>query len=65
MLQETLGAEVVIVLLLERLQKGWSFCGLDASGRFGGLAMGWNQKSIKLESSWDFLSIQGISIYVE
>ena len=51
MLQETLGAEVVIVLLLERLQKGWSFFGLDASGRFGGLAMGWNQKSIKLESS--------------
>jgi exonuclease III len=64
MLQETLGAEALIVPLLERLLKGWSFFGLDASGCVGGLEMGWNQKSIKLESSWGFPSGQGMFVYV-
>jgi exonuclease III len=64
MLQETLRAEALIVMLLERLLKGWYFFGLDASGRAGGLAMGWNQKSINIEFSWGFPSGQGMFVYV-
>jgi exonuclease III len=65
LLQETLGEAAVVVQLLERILKGWSFFGLDAFGHSGGLAMGWNPKSIKLENSWGFNSGQGMSVFVE
>jgi exonuclease III len=50
LLQETLGEEAVVVQILEKTQKGWSFFGSSASGCSGGLVMGWNQKTIKLEN---------------
>jgi hypothetical protein len=65
LLQETLREEEVIVHLLEKTQKGWSFFGSNAIGRLGGLAMGWNPKKINLVNSWGFPGGQGMKIFVE
>jgi exonuclease III len=51
LLQETLRGKEVIVRLLEKTQKGWSFFGSNATGRSGGLAMGWNPKKKNLVNS--------------
>jgi len=65
MLQENIQEASLIMSLLENLLKGWSFFGLDAFGLSGGLTMGWNPKSIKLENSWGFNSGQGMFVFVE
>jgi exonuclease III len=43
-LQETLGTSYDVSTLLEALFLSWSFSSLDARGRSGGLALGWNKK---------------------
>jgi hypothetical protein len=65
MLQETLGDANLVVPILENIFIGWSFFGLDASGRSGGLVMGWRTRSIKLENSWGFGSRLGMTVRVE
>ena len=64
-LQETLGEASLIISLLEELLKGWSLFSLDSLGCSGGLAMGWNSKSIKIENSWGFKLHQGMFVFVE
>jgi hypothetical protein len=55
----------VIIRLLEKTQKGWSFFGSNATRRSVGLAMGWNPKMINVENSWGFPGGQGMKFFVE
>jgi exonuclease III len=65
LLQETLADEDTTTKLLSTLFSGWSFLGLDARGRLGGLAIGWRARSIKLINSWAFDSGIGGDFLVE
>lgn len=65
LLQETLGEAASIILFLEGFLKQWNFLGIDAKGRLGGLAIGWNTRTVKLLNSWGFDSGLGINIYQE
>lgn len=47
-LQETLGNSVNIINTLEGMFKDWDFFAVDGRGRFGGLTLGVNCKSIKI-----------------
>jgi hypothetical protein len=62
LLQETLGESQVVVSLLESIFPLWSFIGMDAKGRSGGLAIGWNKNKVKLQNSWGFESGLGVEI---
>lgn len=42
-LQETMGTNDSIQLMLQSLLSGWDFLVMDAKGRSGGLAMGWRR----------------------
>jgi exonuclease III len=64
LLQETLGEGEEIKSRLISLLPGWNFETLDATGRSGGLAIGWNTHSIKISNSWGFESGLGITIYL-
>jgi hypothetical protein len=50
---------------LSSLLPGWTFLGLDAAGKSGGLATGWCTNSIKLLNYWGVNSYVGIDIFVE
>jgi hypothetical protein len=62
LLQETLGAGEEIKSRLKSLLPGWDFETLDATGRSGGLEIGWNTHSIKVSNSWGIESGLGITI---
>jgi len=48
MLQETLGEVDSVKSKLEGMLPGWVFECLDVRGRSGGLATGWNPRTVKL-----------------
>jgi len=52
-LQETLGQGSVVTHLLESWLLGWSFHALDASRHSGGLALGVNNRSIRICNIWE------------
>jgi hypothetical protein len=54
LLQETMGDEALVVSWLKVGFKNWDFVGLDANGRSGGVALGWNTMRIKFSTTWGF-----------
>jgi len=63
MLQETLGDANLLTRSLESLKLGWHFYSLDAMGRSGGLAIGYNPCTIKVISLWGGLGFIGMDIF--
>jgi exonuclease III len=61
LLQETLGEGIEVFNRLSSLLPDWSFITLDSIGRSGGLAIGWNSRTIKVINSWGFDSGLGIT----
>jgi exonuclease III len=62
LLQETMGEGEEVKSRLISLLPGWNFETLDATGRSGGLEIGWNTHSIQVINSWGFESGLGITI---
>lgn len=52
LLQETLGTGEEVKTSLEHLLPGWSFTTIDALGRSGGLATGWNSYKVQVLDFW-------------
>lgn len=52
LLQETLGTGEEVKTSLEHLLPGWSFTTIDALGRSGGLATGWNSYKVQVIDFW-------------
>jgi exonuclease III len=63
LLQETLGVGEEVKTSLERLLPGWVFTTVDASGRSGGLATGWNSQKVQVLNSWGLDSGIGITVF--
>lgn len=61
MLQETLGVGDFVKEILESWLSGWLFVTLDVRGRLGGLAVGWNERTVKSLNSWGMESILGLN----
>ena len=61
--QETMGDGVRSTCSLESLLPGWSFCSLDAKGKFGGLLVGWNCKFLQFINSWAMDSGLYVALY--
>jgi hypothetical protein len=53
------GEEVKVVL--ECFIHGWSFMAVDAIGRYGGLAIGWNSPKFQVLNTWGLDSGLGIT----
>eukprot|EP00253_Pinus_taeda_P034258 PITA_34258 len=64
LLQEKLGPGEAIYLSLNTLAARWKFLAIDADGRSGGLAIGYNPKSIRLDSSWGGQGFMGADIFL-
>ena len=62
LLQETLEAGVEVKAKLESWFGGWCFESLDVRGRLGGLAIGWNTRSVKVLNVWGMESVMGITL---
>jgi hypothetical protein len=62
LLQETLGEGVEVYNRLSTLLPDWGFITLDSIRRLGGLAIGWNSRTIKVIKSWGFESGLGITV---
>jgi len=60
LLQETLGIGDEIKTRLECWLPGWVFVTLDVRGRSGGLAVGWNERHVKMLNSWGMESAIGM-----
>jgi hypothetical protein len=54
LLQETFGEGEEVENRLSLLLPDWSFITLDSIGRFGGLAIEWNCRTIKFLNHWVF-----------
>jgi len=52
MLQETLYSADHIICSMHSITPGWIYIALDVAGRSGGLAIGVNPRTIKVEASW-------------
>jgi len=52
MLQETLYSADHIICSMHSITPGWIYIALDVAGRSGGLAIGVNPHTIKVEASW-------------
>lgn len=63
LLQETLGSSEDVVRILEAMLPGWKFVGLDARGRSGGVASGWNLKRCWCNFSWGIASGLGLEVW--
>jgi len=63
LLQETLGLAENITHSLQALAPRWKFLALDAVGRSGGLAIGYNPRTIKVDASWGGIGFMGIDIF--
>ena len=63
LLQETLGLNEYVSIILETLLPGWKFIVIDVCGRSGGLASGWNLKSCRCDGMWSFSSSIGLEIF--
>jgi hypothetical protein len=64
LLQETLGVGEEVKTSLERLLPGWSFTTVDALGRSGGLATGWNSHKVQVLNSWGLDYGIGITFFL-
>lgn len=67
-LQETLCSAEVLIPLLKSWMPSWTFHALDAYGRFGGIAIGFSNKTIDLIKMWGcrgFISVDIYSISLE
>lgn len=62
-LQEAICPTSTITPLLETWLPGWSFHSLDTTGRLGGVALGINNQSIKLDRVWGGYGFMGVDIY--
>eukprot|EP00253_Pinus_taeda_P031163 PITA_31163 len=62
-LQETLGPAASIVHCLNTLTPRWKFLASDASGKSGGLAIGINPRTIRIDSSWGGQGFLGADIF--
>jgi len=63
LLQETLGMADQISHTLQNIIPNWSFVALDVVGRFGGLAIGYNPRSIRVDASWGGSGYLGLDIF--
>lgn len=63
MLQETLCSADQASKFMQAMTPGWTFFSLDAAGRSGGLSIGINPRSIKLESAWGGQGYIGLDIF--
>lgn len=63
MLQETLGEADLITCSLVSLLLGWHFFAMDSSGRSGGLAIGYNPRTIKVLASWGGHGFIGLDLF--
>eukprot|EP00253_Pinus_taeda_P014091 PITA_14091 len=63
LLQEILGPAEHITRSLQSLVPSWNFVAIDAVGRSGGLAIGYNPRSIRVDASWGGLGFMGINIF--
>eukprot|EP00253_Pinus_taeda_P006367 PITA_06367 len=63
MLQETLCSADQITRAMQALVPAWSFHAIDAVGRSGGLAIGVNPRSIKMDSTWGGSGFIGLEIF--
>ena len=52
-----------VQLALFSLLLGWDFLALDARGRSGGLATGWQKISYRVSNSWGCSSCLGVDIF--
>ena len=62
LLQKTLGEGLEVKAKLECWFGGWFFKTLDVIGCSGGLAIGWNTRSVKVLNVWGMDSVLGITI---
>jgi hypothetical protein len=62
LLQETMGVGEEVKSSLELLLPGWNFITVDAMGRSGGLATGWNSHNIQVINTWGLDSGLGITV---
>lgn len=60
--QETLGGWDEVKLKLERWFSGRHFEALDVKGRSGGLAVGWDERSVKVLNLWGMESVLGMTV---
>lgn len=63
MLQETLGNDESIEQTLSTVKPGWQFHALDAIGRSGGLAIGYNPRSINASATWGGVGFIGLDLF--
>eukprot|EP00253_Pinus_taeda_P009046 PITA_09046 len=63
LLQETLGHAENVTLSLQALAPKWKFMAFDAIGRSGGLAIGTNPRTLRIEAAWGGLGFLGIDIF--
>jgi len=63
LLQETLDPVNTITYLLEVMFVGWKFIGIYANGRSGGLALGYNSRTLNLCNCWGGLRHIGADIF--
>ena len=62
LLQETLGSEVEVKNILSITSPFYTFMAQSPRRHFGGLAIGWNQSSIRCTKYWGVPSRLGIQI---
>eukprot|EP00253_Pinus_taeda_P012058 PITA_12058 len=63
MLQETLFPVEQITRAMQALTPGWIYTAIDAAGRSGGLAIGTNPRSIKVDSTWGGAGFLALDIF--
>eukprot|EP00253_Pinus_taeda_P003996 PITA_03996 len=65
MLQETLGSAEHITSSLYSISLGWNYMEMDVVGRSGGLAIGYNPKTIRVTASWGGHGFLGLDLFSE
>jgi len=63
MLQETLGSVDLITSSLNSISPGWHYMAMDALGIFGGLAIEYNPKTIRVNASWGGHGFLGLDLF--
>ena len=61
LLQEILGIGDVVKIRLESWFPRWNFETLDVRGRYGGMAIGWIVRNVKVMNLWGMESILGLT----
>jgi len=63
LLQETLGMVDHISQSLHSMIQRWTFVALDVARRSGGLAIGYNPRTIRVDASWGGSGFLGLDIF--